>query len=142
MEGLKKTLLIISGTFCVALGVLGIFLPVLPTTSFLLLAAFCYARSSERFYRWLMVNRWFGGYISNYREGRGISRKQKIFNLLLLWLSIGYSAIFVVSRWWVKLILLGIAVGVTFHLIRIKTFKPEVRNPRLLKENDPPEKSA
>ena len=128
MEGLIRTLLLVSGTLCVVLGVLGMFLPVLPTTPFLLLAAICYARSSKRFYNWLMTNRWCGAYIRNYREGRGIPLKQKVLTILLLWLTIGYAAWFVISLWWVKLILLGIAVGVTIHLVRIKTFKPETQN--------------
>ena len=128
MEALIKILLLVSGTLCVVLGVLGMFLPVLPTTPFLLLAAICYARSSKRFYNWLMTNRWCGAYIRNYREGRGIPLKQKVLTILLLWLTIGYAAWFVISLWWVKLILLGIAVGVTIHLVRIKTFKPETQN--------------
>lgn len=128
MKGLTRTLLIVSGTLCVALGILGMFLPVLPTTPFLLLAAICYARSSKRFYNWLMTNRWFGAYIRNYREGRGITLKQKVLTISLLWLTIGYAAWFVLSLWWVKLILFGIAIGVTVHLIRIKTFKPDAQN--------------
>ena len=125
MKGLTRILLVVSGTLCVALGVLGMFLPVLPTTPFLLLAAFCYARSSKRFYHWLITNRWCGEYIRNYREGRGIPLRQKVLTILLLWLTIGYAAWFVVSLWWVKFILFGIAIGVTIHLIMIKTFKLE-----------------
>lgn len=139
MKSLTRTLLILCGTLCVALGVVGMFLPVLPTTPFLLLAAVCYARSSERFYHWLLTNRWCGEYIRNYREGRGIPVKQKLFIILLLWLSIGYAAWFVVSAWWLKLILLGIAVAVTIHLGTTKTFKSAPRNPRLLPECDLPE---
>ena len=97
----------------------------LPTTPFLLLAAVCYARSSKRFYDWLMANRWCGAYIRNYREGRGITLRQKALTISLLWLTIGYTVWFVLSLWWVKLILLGVAGGVTFHLIRMKTLKPE-----------------
>ena len=123
MRSLTRILLVVSGTLFVALGILGMFLPVLPTTPFLLLAAICYARSSKRFYHWLLTNRWFGEYIRNYREGSGIPLKQKVLTISLLWLTIGYAAWFVVSPWWVKLILFGIAVGVTTHLIRIKTFK-------------------
>jgi len=139
MKGLTRTLLVVSGTLCVALGVLGMFLPLLPTTPFLLLAAICYARSSKRFYKWLMTNRWCGEYIRNYREGRGIPLKQKVTTILLLWLTIGYAACFVISLWWIKLILLGIAVGVTIHMVRIKTFKPEAQSPQLPREYNSPE---
>lgn len=138
MKTLTRTLLIVGGTLCVALGGLGMFLPVLPTTPFLLLAAICYARSSKRFYHWLMTNRWCGEYIRNYREGRGIPLKQKVLTILLLWLTICYTALFFVSLWWVKSILLGIAVGVTIYLIKIKTLKPCVRDPELSREYNPP----
>jgi len=106
-----------------ALGFLGIFVPVLPTTPFILLAAICYARSSERFYHWIMNNRWFGKYIKNYREGRGIPLREKIFMLIALWFTIGFTILFVVSTWWGQLFLLGVAMGVTIHLVRIKTYK-------------------
>ncbi len=133
MKCLTKTLLVISGTICVTLGIIGIFLPLLPTTPFLLLAAACYARSSERFYHWLLTNRWCGEYIRNYREGKGILLKQKILALTLLWLTIGYAVFFVITQWWVKLILLGIAIGVTIHLFKIKTL--ELTSKNLSKQN-------
>jgi uncharacterized membrane protein YbaN (DUF454 family) len=116
-----KILLITCGTISVALGVLGLFLPLLPTTPFLLLAAACYARSSEKLYDWLLGNRWFGEYIRNYREGKGIPLKRTAFAIALLWLTIGYSAIVAVSLLWVRLVLLVIAVGVTVHLVSIST---------------------
>ncbi len=102
-----------------ALGVLGLFLPLLPTTPFLLLAAACYARSSEKLYDWLLGNRWFGEYIRNYREGKGIPLKRTAIAIALLWLTIGYTAIVAVSLLWVRLVLLAIACGVTFHLVSI-----------------------
>ena len=123
MQSPQKALLIFLGTVSVALGVLGMFLPILPTTPFLLLAAICYSRSSERFYHWLMTNRWCGAYIRNYREGGGLSLKQKVFTLVFLWLTIGVTMRAAASQWWVRLILLGIAVGVTIHLIKINTCK-------------------
>lgn len=138
-KGLTRTLLIVGGTLCVALGILGMFLPVLPATPFLLLAAICYARSSERLYRRLMANRWCGKYIRNYRDGKGIPLKHKVLTLLLLWLTIGYAAWFVVTLWWAKIILFGIAIGVTIHLMRIKTFKPETQNLGQINESDSPE---
>jgi len=115
---LAKMLLIACGTLSVALGVLGVFLPVLPTTPFLLLAAACYARSSEKLYEWLLGNRWFGHYIRDYREGKGIPLRRVAVAIALLWLTIGYTAIVAVSLWWVRLALLAIAGGVTVHLLR------------------------
>ena len=124
MNKIKRIALMAGGTVAVALGVAGLFLPVLPTTPFLLLAAVCFSRSSKRFYDWLLSNRWCGAYIRNYREGRGITRRQKAIAILFLWLTIGYTAGFAVSLGWVRLVLLGIAAAVTLHLLWIKTFLP------------------
>ncbi len=128
-RSLSKKLLLLAGTLCVGLGILGMFFPILPTTPFLLLAAFCYVRSSRRFYHWLITNRWFGAYIRNYRAGLGIPLAQKLLTLLMLWLSIGYAAGFVITPWWGKLILVSIAIGVTIHLLTIKTFKSPAAQP-------------
>ena len=134
MKRIKTFLLIATGTLCVGLGILGMAIPVLPTTPFLLLAAFFYARSSDRFYHWLTTNRWFGDYIRNYREGKGIPLLQKALVIFLLWLSISYAVYFVVAQFWLKFILLGIALGVTYHLVTIKTFKPELPAPEFRNE--------
>ncbi len=139
MKSFKKNALIVCGTMSVGLGTIGIFIPLLPTTVFYLLAAYCYAHSSQKFYNWLITNRWFGEYIRNYREGRGIPLKQKIFSISLLWLTIGYSVWFVVSLWWVRLILLAIAIGVTIHLVVLKTFKPESQQLQVQKESPLPD---
>ncbi len=122
-SGLSRRLLIIAGSFFLGLGILGILLPVLPTTPFLLLAAGCYARSSERFYNWLLNNRWFGSYIRNYREGKGIVLKVKVLSVTLLWISIGYSAYFAVHILAVRIILLLIAIGVTRHIVSAPTLR-------------------
>lgn len=124
-RGLAGVLLIIGGTLCVLLGFVGMFVPLLPTTPFLLLAAVCYARSSQKFYIWLLTNRWCGEYIRRYREGKGVPLRQKILALLLLWMTIGYAAGCVVSAWWLRAVLIAIAVGVTIHLVKVKTFRPE-----------------
>lgn len=126
MKELTRILLIVTGTLCVVLGVIGMFIPVLPTTPLLLLAAYFYARSSARFYHWLMTNRFFGSYIRNYRQGNGLPLVHKVLTISLLWLSIGYGIGFVVSQWWLKVILLGIAIGVTYHLVTIKTYRPRL----------------
>ncbi len=115
--------LIFAGTIFLGLGVIGIFLPILPTTPFLLLAAACYARSSQRFYNWLINNKWFGNYIKNYHEGRGIPLKFKIFTIFLLWITILFSIYYVIDNFWFEVILFIIAIGVTIHIITLKTLK-------------------
>lgn len=123
---LLKILLVACGSFAVALGVIGIFVPLMPTTVFLLLAAACYARSSDRLYRKLVGSRWLGGYIRSSREGGGMTRRQKTFTLALLWLGIGASAIWSVEAWWLRALLLLIAISVTVHVARLRVPAPVV----------------
>jgi uncharacterized membrane protein YbaN (DUF454 family) len=118
-----RILLIIAGTISVALGIIGIFLPLLPTTPFLLLAATCYAHSSKRFLKWLLTNRWFGNYIKNYREGKGIRFKIKVIVLTLMWLTTLSSAVFFIPIWYVKILLVLIAGVVTWHIAKVPTLK-------------------
>ena len=118
-----RYLLIIAGTLFLGFGIIGIIIPILPTTPFLLLAAACYARGSTRFYTWLMSNRWFGTYIKNYREGKGIPLLFKLITIALLWLTILGSIYFILSIIWIELVLLLIAAGVSIHIILIKTLK-------------------
>ncbi|MFC2062405.1 YbaN family protein [Chloroflexota bacterium] len=122
---LRKRLLIILGTVCVAIGVVGIVIPVLPTTPFLLLAAACYIRSSERFYCWLVNNRFCGAYIRNYLEGRGMPFRVKVFTVLLLWAAIITSLFLAAPNLAVKIVLVVVAIGVTTHIICIKTRERE-----------------
>jgi uncharacterized membrane protein YbaN (DUF454 family) len=114
---ITRNLLIAAGTTSTAIGIIGIFVPILPTTPFLLLAAACYMRSSERFYRWLVHNRVFGAYIRNYIEGRGIPVRVKIITLTLLWVGIGLSAAFATDILIIRIVLGIIAVGVTVHIL-------------------------
>ncbi|MBU2536604.1 MAG: YbaN family protein [Chloroflexota bacterium] len=122
-EKLKRRLLIIAGTISTAIGIIGIFVPILPTTPFLLLAAACYLRSSQRFYNWLLNNRFIGAYVRNYLQGRGMPLKIKIITILLLWVTIACSIIFAVDNLIIRVILLIIAIGVTVHIILIRTAK-------------------
>lgn len=116
--------LLTAGTILVGIGILGIFLPLLPTTVFFLMAAWCYARSSRRFYDWLHHNKYFGKYLKNYREGKGVTVLSKVSTILILWGGIIYSIV-VTDSLTVHLILLAIAIGVTIHVIVIPTFKPD-----------------
>ena len=120
-----RWLLIGGGTLCVALGVIGIFLPLMPTTVFLLMAAACYARSSDRFYQKLVNHRFLGVYIRNSREGGGMRRRDKTITLALLWLSIAATMIWTAHAWWLRALLAAIAIGVTVHVVKI----PELRVP-------------
>jgi hypothetical protein len=115
VQGLVRILLISGGSVSVALAVAGIVLPMLPTTPFLLLAAFCYARSSRRFHAWLVGHRWLGPYLESYREGRGLSTRQLVWTLLPLWLSVAVSS-WLVHNWIVHVVLFVCATGVTLFL--------------------------
>ena len=125
MGSLGKPVLIGVGALSVVLGVLGMVLPLLPTTVFLLLAAWCFSKSSPRFHSWLLNNRLLGGYISAYHEGRGMSLRDKWVTLATLWVGIGITAVFFVDVLWVRLLLLAIATGVTAHLVRLPTLRTE-----------------
>ena len=118
-------LLKIAGTAFLIIGGAGIILPLLPTTPFLLLAAVCYARSSERWYNWLIYNRWFGSYIRNWHEGKGIPMRTKILSVVFLTLTIGYSAAFVVPFFSGQVALILIAVCVIIHILSFPTLEPD-----------------
>ncbi len=122
---LVRWLLFIGGFVLVGIGVLGMILPLLPTTIFFLLAAWCFARSSERFHNWLYHNRLIGKYLRNYRDKGGMPRGSKIFTIAFLWAGIGTSAIFATDNLYVRILLAAIAVGVTWHLLAIKTIKDD-----------------
>ncbi|MCG4455552.1 YbaN family protein [Pseudomonas sp. MMS21-TM103] len=113
------------GWLCVALGVIGIFLPVLPTTPFLLLAAACFVRSSKRFYLWLVMHPRLGPWIRDYLEGQGIPLKAKVYSISLMWLSIALSC-YLVPLFWARAFMLTSALLVSLYILRQKTLP----NPR------------
>lgn len=121
MKQLKRILLIIIGSISLGLGLLGILLPLLPTTPLLLLAAACFVRSSDRLYQWLITNKWMGPYIENYRAGKGIPMKAKIIGVSLLWISMGYTIFFVIPLFFVKLLLFLIGGIFTTVILKQKT---------------------
>jgi hypothetical protein len=125
-SSVRRWLLIAAGVLSLGLGILGIFLPLLPTTPFLLLAAGCFMRSSERLYRWLITHKWFGPYIRNYREHGAITRRAKIGTLALLWGTIGYTALGVLDAVALRVLLFLVAVGVSAHVLHMKTLTKEM----------------
>ena len=117
--------LLFSGFLATGLGILGIFLPVLPTVPFLLLALACFARSSERFYLWLLDHAHFGPIIRPYINGQGMKRASKVKAIALVWASISLSAFYLVELDWVRWLLLLIACGVTLYLLKLPSIGVE-----------------
>ncbi len=118
------------GLVCVGLGAIGIVLPILPTTPFLLAAAACFCKSSTRMYDWLLSNKWFGEYIRNYKEGRGLPMRTKITALTVMWITIGISTVFLLHLLLpsqlilpLQIVMIAVAVGVSIHILRLPTFK-------------------
>lgn len=120
--GVRYALLLL-GWLSVALGVLGIFLPVLPTTPFLLLAAACFMRSSARFYHWLVQHPRLGPWIHDYLAGEGIPARAKVYAIGLMWASISLSSV-LVPLFWARAFMLSSAVLVTLYILRLKTLPP------------------
>jgi len=117
----RRALFFAAGSVALALGAIGIVLPVLPTTPFLLLSAYCYARSSPRAHRWLLSNRVFGRQLQDYMAGRGVSRPVKAGVLALLWLVIVLSGVFFVPWTWARVLLGVMGIAVSVHILALKT---------------------
>lgn len=118
-----KYLLIILGSICLALGVIGIFLPLLPTTPFLLLSAALYVRSSDKLYQWLIHQKYLGEYIRNFREHKAIPLRAKIISITMVWITLTYCALAIADEVWLKAIFLVLAICVTWHILSYKTLK-------------------
>ena len=123
-----RYLLLTLGWLSVLLGVIGIFLPVLPTTPFLLLAAACFMRSSARFYNWLVSHPRLGPWIHDYLEGQGIPLRGKVYAISLMWLSIALSC-YLVPMIWARAFMLTSAVLVSLYILRQKTLPERVPHP-------------
>jgi uncharacterized membrane protein YbaN (DUF454 family) len=119
-----KIALNLIGCLAVVLGVLGIFLPLLPTTPFLLLASACFARGSTRLHHWLQTNRVFGKYLRDYENGKGMPLRAKVWVLIFMWASLAYS-MWRMDKPALQIMLLAIGTGVTIYLTRlVPTMRP------------------
>ena len=119
-----KIILIILGSISFALAVAGVFLPLLPTTPLLLLAAWLWFRSSDRLHDWLLNHRVFGKHIQNFRIHRAIPLHAKIYSVALVWLTIGYCIFAVVDEyWWAQILMALLAAAISWHILSYKTLK-------------------
>jgi uncharacterized membrane protein YbaN (DUF454 family) len=113
-----KWLFNLAGLLAVLLGVLGIFLPLLPTTPFLLLAAACFARGSARMHRALLDHPVCGAFISDFQQGKGIPARAKVLALLMMWSSLGF-ALWRYEALALRVLLAAIGLGVSIYLLRL-----------------------
>ncbi len=111
------------GIIFATIGVIGIIIPMLPTTPLLVFSAFFLSKSSKKFHKWFLTNKYFGEYIRNYIEKKGMNIKSKIISISFLWITIGTTVIFSVDKLWVQLMLILTAIAVTVHLLMMKTLK-------------------
>jgi len=118
-QPIMKALVFALGWISVVLGVIGIFLPVLPTTPFLLLAAACFVRTSPRFYHWLISHPRLGKYVIYYLDGKGIPLKAKIYTLAIMWTTLLTTAFILVPRTTVQVILPMIGIGTSIYILQL-----------------------
>lgn len=114
---MRKLVYISIGFISIFLGIVGMAVPVLPTTPFLLAAVWCFSRSSDKYKRFLLTNKLFGKYFDAYYRGEGISKSLKSISVALLWISIQYSNFFVLDNNYIKAILTFTAIFVTVHIL-------------------------
>jgi uncharacterized membrane protein YbaN (DUF454 family) len=119
----KRVFFLVSGFVSLGLAILGIFLPVLPTTPFLLLSAYCFSRSSKKWHQWLLKHKHFGKIIRDYNERRGVSLRIKIFAISFLWITILFSVVVVVEPIVLDFLLITIATFVTIHILKLQTLR-------------------
>jgi len=124
---LKKPIYILLGSISVVIGVIGIFLPGLPTTTFLLIASFFYVRSSPKLYDWLINHKVLGKFISDYQKHKAISLKHKILSLTMMWFFIGISVMYFVEKDFINIILLLCGLIGTVIVLSIKSL-PQHKN--------------
>lgn len=121
---MKQIILIVLGVLALVLGGVGIFLPVWPTTPFVLCAAGCFGASSPKLYRKLASTQYFGEYIQNYKSKTGISSKTRWTGIVFLWLMLGISSL-IFRTWYIWIILGVVGIAVTVHILMIRRKKQD-----------------
>ncbi|EGT5661086.1 DUF454 family protein [Cronobacter dublinensis] len=125
---MQRTILLILGWLAVVLATLGVVLPLLPTTPFLLLAAWCFARSSPRFHHWLLYRSWFGGYLRHWQQYRAMPPGAKPRAILVILATFAIS-LWMVKIFWVRVLLLVILSGLLIFMWRIPVVDEKQQNP-------------
>jgi uncharacterized protein len=120
---LRVTYLVL-GWLCVISGAIGVVLPGWPTTIWIIVATYFFARSSPRFYNWLMNHRVFGPLVRDWRDGKGMTRRAKRLAVGTIFVTIGIS-IALVPYPWLKVLLVVVAVSVSTYLLRLPTKPPD-----------------
>jgi uncharacterized membrane protein YbaN (DUF454 family) len=121
---IPKPVLLGLGWTCVVLGFIGVFIPGMPTTTFLLVSAWCFYRSSERAHTWLLENRLLGPYVRDFLSGKGMPVRSKVIAISIMWLTCGSSAVFFVPVLWAKVLVLSCAVIGTIVVVRVRPRAP------------------
>ena len=121
MPRVRSSILLVCGWASLGLGVVGLAVPILPTVPFVLLAAACFLRSSERCHLWLVTHPVFGRHIADYEAGRGIARRAKIVALATLWASVLLSVVLFVPLLAADVAMLAVAGAVTIYIVRLPT---------------------
>jgi len=122
-----RWVLISCGWISIVCGVIGIFLPIMPTVPFLLLAAACFAKSSDRFHRWLMEHNHLGPLLHDYLKGAGIPLRAKMMAISMIWVSFPTSVILFANALWLKALLIAAAVAISSYLLFLPTAPPDDR---------------
>ena len=126
-SALLRWILICCGWICIVAGVIGIFLPLVPTVPFLLLAVACFARSSERFHSWLVEHHYLGPLVRDYLNGTGIPLRAKRIAIGMIWVSLPASTFLFAQVLWLKVLLMTIAISITLYLLFLPTNPDEKR---------------
>lgn len=122
---MKRILLLTFGFVTMGLGFVGVFLPLLPTTPFLLVSLACFMKSSERMHHFVMTNKYLAPYVKEYASRDGIPKRAKIRAIVLIWITISFTAFVVIDKVLLRVMLYVIAISVSTYIWTRKTAETE-----------------